>query len=149
MKPFAPLPPTYPQPRRRRLDDPADAARLLPPLDPYDNELAMPLAEFVRHPIAAELLHDGQALQLLGLTNNSLWERAGALRRCRQRDAGVAAALAARAGERLGALAHVGALEELPASVEAAAAALGLDLGAEALLPPERVRAVQRRAPFV
>ncbi|GFH33118.1 uncharacterized protein HaLaN_32440, partial [Haematococcus lacustris] len=31
--------------------------RLLPPLDPYNNPLVMPLHEFIRHPIAKELLH--------------------------------------------------------------------------------------------
>ncbi len=41
-----------------------EAATLLPPLDPYDNPLVMPLSDFVRHPIARELLHDGQTLQV-------------------------------------------------------------------------------------
>jgi hypothetical protein len=49
---------------------------LLPPLDPYDNEIVMPLAEFAAHPIAAELIHDGQALQV-GCVSGWL---AGALR---------------------------------------------------------------------
>lgn len=35
-----------------------------PRLDPYANELVLPLGEFVRHPIARELLHDGQAFQV-------------------------------------------------------------------------------------
>ncbi len=33
-------------------------------LDPYDNLLVMPLAEFVEHPIARELLHNGATLQV-------------------------------------------------------------------------------------
>lgn len=37
---------------------------LLPPLDPYGGPLAMSLEEFVEHPIARELLHDGQAYQV-------------------------------------------------------------------------------------
>lgn len=40
-----------------------ERGKVLPPLNPYDNELVMPLAEFVRHPIAAELLHDNEAMQ--------------------------------------------------------------------------------------
>ena len=40
---------------------PEDEAQLLPTLDPYDNPLYMPLSEFVGHPIAQELLHNGQA----------------------------------------------------------------------------------------
>lgn len=37
---------------------------VLPELDPYNNPLAMSLEEFVEHPIAGELLHDGQAYQV-------------------------------------------------------------------------------------
>ena len=36
----------------------------LPPLDPYHNPLVMPLEEFARHPIAQELLHNGQTFQV-------------------------------------------------------------------------------------
>jgi hypothetical protein len=35
-----------------------------PDLDPYDNPLTMSLAEFAAHPIAAELLHNGQTFQV-------------------------------------------------------------------------------------
>lgn len=49
--------------RRLRLSD-AERARLLTPLDPYDNPLLMPLREFEAHPMAAELLHNGQAYQV-------------------------------------------------------------------------------------
>ena len=38
-----------------------------PPLDPYNNPLAMPLAEFLDAPIVADLLHNGAALQVLSL----------------------------------------------------------------------------------
>jgi hypothetical protein len=33
-------------------------------LNPYNNSLVMPLAEFIEHPIAHELLHNGGALQV-------------------------------------------------------------------------------------
>lgn len=46
-------------------------------LDPYNNSLAMPLHEFVEHPIAEELLHNGGTLQVLGLTNYSRWQASG------------------------------------------------------------------------
>ena len=36
----------------------------LPRLDSYDNELYMPLLDYVRHPVSAELLHNGQTLQV-------------------------------------------------------------------------------------
>lgn len=35
-----------------------------PVLNPYNNSLVMPLHEFVEHPIAEELLHNGAALQV-------------------------------------------------------------------------------------
>ena len=38
---------------------------LLPPLPVYDNPVVMPLAEFARHPIAADLLHNGQTFQVI------------------------------------------------------------------------------------
>ena len=34
------------------------------PLDPYNNSLVMPLAEFIEHPLAKELVHNGQSLQV-------------------------------------------------------------------------------------
>lgn len=43
-------------------------------LDPYNNSLVMPLHEWVEHPIAEELLHNGATLQVLGLTNYSYWQ---------------------------------------------------------------------------
>ena len=41
-----------------------EQALLRPALDPYHNPLVMPLEEFVRHPIAQELLHNGQTFQV-------------------------------------------------------------------------------------
>jgi len=47
-----------------------------PPRNPYDSpDVTMPLAEFLRLPLARDLLFDGQAMQLLGLTANSRWRR--------------------------------------------------------------------------
>ena len=44
------------------------AVWVLPPpeavLDPYNNSLVMPLHEWVEHPIAEELLHNGATLQV-------------------------------------------------------------------------------------
>ncbi len=39
-------------------------AQLLPPLDPYNTPLYMPLTEFIEHPIAQDLLHDGIFFQV-------------------------------------------------------------------------------------
>lgn len=32
--------------------------------NPYDNSLVMPLADFINHPIAEDLLHNGQTMQV-------------------------------------------------------------------------------------
>ena len=44
----------------------AEMAHYQPPLNPYDNPLAMPLAEFAKHPIAQELIHNGASFQVCG-----------------------------------------------------------------------------------
>ncbi|KAI8476623.1 MAG: hypothetical protein J3K34DRAFT_463899 [Monoraphidium minutum] len=116
---------------RRKLTD-AQRARILGPLDPYANPLFMPLREFAAHPIAAELLHNGQALQVLGLTNYSHWDGAAGLRACAGTDQATAKALLKIAKARLRTLSHVGTAERLQDSVEACAASLGLDLGGAA-----------------
>ena len=36
----------------------------LPPLNPYKNELYLPLKEYIEHEVAFELLHNGQTLQV-------------------------------------------------------------------------------------
>jgi hypothetical protein len=110
-------------------------ARLLPPLDPYDNPLIPSLAEFARHPLARELLHEGQALQVLGLTNYSHWDRAPALRACAFGRPDVARELLGVARARLGKFAHVGSTGRLKDSVEAAAASIGAPLLGTAFSP--------------
>jgi hypothetical protein len=44
--------------------DPEEAKLQVPRLDPYDNVIAMSLKEFVEHPIAQELLHENQIMQV-------------------------------------------------------------------------------------
>lgn len=95
-------------------------------LDPYDNPLVMPLAEWVEHPIARELAHEGAALQLLGLSNASRWgPDAHALRRCFFADPGTRAELTRRARGAARRAAGVGLLERLHDSVSVLAASLG------------------------
>ena len=69
--------PTPPHP----LATPGAAVWILPKaepvLDPYNNSLVMPLAEWIEHPIAEELIHNGATLQVLGLTNYSFWQVGG------------------------------------------------------------------------
>lgn len=45
---------------------PEQRSSYLPPLDPYDNPLVISLRDFARHPIAQELIHNGQAFQVRG-----------------------------------------------------------------------------------
>jgi hypothetical protein len=44
--------------------DESEKQHLVPNLDPYNNRMFMPLAEFMRQPIAAELLHNGELMQV-------------------------------------------------------------------------------------
>lgn len=43
------------------------------PLDPYNNQFFISLADFVEHPLARELVHNGQTLQV------SCWTEPGSL----------------------------------------------------------------------
>jgi hypothetical protein len=110
-------------------------SRLLPPLDPYDNPLIPSLLEFARSPVARELLHEGQALQVLGLTNYSHWTPAPQLRACLFGRPDVARELLGVAEQRLARFTHVGSTGRLKESVEAAAAALGAPLLGTAFSP--------------
>jgi hypothetical protein len=102
---------------------------LLPPLDPYDApQLVMPLLEFAQHPMARELLHNGQTAAVLGITNYSHMNAkdTGASRQCLNTEEGRP--LLQQALDLLGYFAHVGSTGLLEDSVTAAAARLGFDL---------------------
>ncbi|KAL4457850.1 hypothetical protein ABPG75_012715 [Micractinium tetrahymenae] len=103
-----------------------------PVLDPYNNSLVMPLHEWVEHPVAEELLHNGAALQVLGLTNYSYWPEAGELRRCVRSSWVAREMLLALATKRLRRMAHVGLTERLDESVVSMAADLGLNFSGPA-----------------
>lgn len=101
-------------------------------LNPYNNSLVMPLHDFIEHPIAAELLHNGGTLQVLGLTNYSYWSRqAQALRRCVTANSVAREMLLTLATKRLKHMAHVGITERLEESVLSLAADMGAGGGAE------------------
>lgn len=44
--------------------DESEKQHLVPNLDPYNNRMFMPLAEFMKQPIARELLHNGELMQV-------------------------------------------------------------------------------------
>lgn len=101
-------------------------------LNPYDNELVIPLREWIESPIAYELIHDGATLQLLGLTNYSHWPIAGPLRSCYFKDQTTRDKLIDFAKQRLTNMKHVGLQEDIDNSVSSLAASLGRDLNSTA-----------------
>lgn len=51
--------------------------------DSYDmEEIAMPLHEYIHHPVAMDIVHNGATFQVAGLTNNSNIREAHELRQC-------------------------------------------------------------------
>ncbi|KAG1678906.1 hypothetical protein FOA52_003575 [Chlamydomonas sp. UWO 241] len=107
---------------------PDERANLKPPINSYDNELVMSLAEFIKHPIAQRLLHNGQTYQVLGITNYSHWNDAKAMRACMAGDPATASHMADLAIKRLDRFMHVGTTDRLDESVAAAAAAMRFNL---------------------
>lgn len=100
-----------------------------PHFDPYNNKLVMPLKDFIEHPIAQELLHNGGLLQVLGLTNYSHRSDAAELRNCfAQGHAATRETLLKFALQRLSKFSHVGTTDRLSESVAACAASLNTPL---------------------
>ncbi|KAI8113590.1 hypothetical protein M9435_003588 [Picochlorum sp. BPE23] len=93
-------------------------------LDPYDNELVMPLRDWIETPEARELVHNGHTLQILGITNTSFWPEASRLRQCFIRDEASREALAALAKEKMEQIPHVGLQSRLDEAVASLAASL-------------------------
>lgn len=108
------------------LSDAPDPA--VSPLDPYQNSLVMPLAEFIEHPLAHELVHNGQTLQVLGLTNYSHWKEAAPVRQCLQGFQTTQKLLSSLALKQLQRFVHVGVMDMLDESIEAIASTLKLRL---------------------
>lgn len=108
--------------------DEAEQKRLMPNLDAYDNQLFMPLKDFMKQPIAQELLHNGEFMQVLGLTNYSHWDKAADMRTCIRQDRSIADELLQFALRRIEKFTHVGTTDKLFESVEAAAAMLQMSL---------------------
>lgn len=109
-----------------------EKVHLVPNLDPYDNPMVLPLQDFIHQPIAAELLHNGELLQVLGLTNYSHWDKAAELRSCMLKHDDIAEELLEFGLKRIEKFEHVGTTEKLYLSVEAAAASLKMPLGSTA-----------------
>ncbi|PNW88282.1 hypothetical protein CHLRE_01g022600v5 [Chlamydomonas reinhardtii] len=101
---------------------------VLPLLDPYDNELVMSLREFAQHPIATELLHNGAAFQVLGITNYSHWGDAGTFRACLSAHPPLSAQLLEVAKSRVRRFTHVGTTDRLFDSAASALVSMGLSI---------------------
>lgn len=111
---------------------PEEKEHLVPNLDSYNNPLVMSLEDFIRNPIATELLHNGELLQVLGLTNYSHWDKAAEMRQCMLKDNAIAEELLQFGLKRIERFEHVGTTEKLMPSVESAAASLKMPLGGTA-----------------
>ncbi|KAK9864401.1 hypothetical protein WJX84_003243 [Apatococcus fuscideae] len=96
--------------------------------NPYDNQHVMSLKEFIEHPLAMELLHDGQSYQVLGITNQSYWSFAASMRACLLQDADLRSQAAALAAKSLQHYLHVGITDRLDESVSSLAAALDINV---------------------
>ncbi|KAI8109145.1 hypothetical protein M9435_005559 [Picochlorum sp. BPE23] len=98
---------------------------LLPPPNPYDNELAMPLEEWIETQEASDLVHNGHIFQILGISNTSSWDEAGALRACFMHDDASRNRLFDLAVEKLKQIPHAGLESKLSDAVASMAASLG------------------------
>ncbi|BDA40770.1 Protein-tyrosine sulfotransferase [Coccomyxa sp. Obi] len=112
--------------KRRALENPTSS--LSGQLDPYNNPLIMPLAEFVDAPIVEELLHNGASLQVLGITNYTHWKDTEQLRRCMFGGPKAQMQIQQLALQKLQDFAHVGVMERLEDSIRSLAAAMGLKM---------------------
>ncbi|XP_057448976.1 protein-tyrosine sulfotransferase [Lotus japonicus] len=81
--------------------------------DPYDMEdFAMPLQEYISHPVARDILHNGATFQVAGLTNNSYTEEAHEVRHCVQKYKNLGKYVLQVAKKRLDDMLYVGLTEE-------------------------------------
>lgn len=94
-------------------------------LNAYDNELTMPLREWIETPVVEELIHNGHTLQILGISNTSFWEEAPSLRRCFFQEEEARRSLLELAKNKMSQMLHVGWQDDLQESVASLAASLG------------------------
>lgn len=81
--------------------------------DSYDMEdLAMPLQEYINHPVALDIVHNGATFQVAGLTNNSYIAEAHEVRHCVQKYKTLGKYVLQVAKKRLDGMLYVGLTEE-------------------------------------
>ncbi|XP_028791885.1 protein-tyrosine sulfotransferase-like isoform X2 [Neltuma alba] len=81
--------------------------------DSYDmEEFAMPLHEFINHPVAEDIVHNGATFQVAGLTNNSYIAESHEVRHCVQKYKILGKYVLQVAKKRLDDMLYVGLTEE-------------------------------------
>ncbi|KAI9077851.1 hypothetical protein K1719_040197 [Acacia pycnantha] len=81
--------------------------------DSYDlEEFAMPLHEFINHPVAEDIVHNGATFQVAGLTNNSYVAESHEVRHCVQKYKILGKYVLQVAKKRLDDMLYVGLTEE-------------------------------------
>ncbi|KAI4322274.1 hypothetical protein L6164_021985 [Bauhinia variegata] len=81
--------------------------------DSYDMEnFAMPLHEYINHPVAEDIVHNGATFQVAGLTNNSYLAESHEVRHCVQKYKILGKYVLKVAKKRLDAMLYVGLTEE-------------------------------------
>uniref|UniRef100_A0A7N0TWU0 Sulfotransferase n=2 Tax=Kalanchoe fedtschenkoi TaxID=63787 RepID=A0A7N0TWU0_KALFE len=81
--------------------------------DSYNLEdMAMPLHEYIKDPVAQDIIHNGATFQVAGLTNNSYDAESHQVRRCVQKYRGLGTHVLDVAKERLDDMLYVGLTED-------------------------------------
>ncbi|XP_028757009.1 protein-tyrosine sulfotransferase isoform X2 [Neltuma alba] len=81
--------------------------------DSYDMEdFAMPLHEYINHPVAEEIVHNGATFQVAGLTNNSYHPESHEVRHCVQKHKSLGKYVLGVAKKRLDDMLYIGLTEE-------------------------------------
>jgi len=111
-------------------------ALVLDDMDPYDNDMVMPLREYVKLPIVHDLVFNGETFQVLGMTNiSSHWELARDIRKCARANEHdndqyleFTEILLSKSKSILDKLWHVGMMSDLDASISSLSATSGWNL---------------------
>ncbi|KAJ4763117.1 Protein-tyrosine sulfotransferase [Rhynchospora pubera] len=97
--------------------------------DVYNTEdVVMPLHEFISHPIAHEIIHNGAAFQVAGLTNSSYLDDAHEVRRCVRKHPSLGQFVLEVAKGRLDQMLFVGFTEDHKKSARMFASMVGLQV---------------------
>ncbi|KAJ4778769.1 Sulfotransferase [Rhynchospora pubera] len=106
--------------------------------DVYNTEdVAMPLHEFINHPAAHELIHNGITFQVAGLTNNSYLDDAHEVRQCVRKHPSLGQLVLGVAKGRLDQMLYVGLTEDHKKSARMFASMVGAQILARSKSTPD------------